>query len=580
MGLRQLLTRYLVGQRKRLVVLSVTAAIGGFFEAAVLVVIARVAFALAKNESSIKVSTGVIPTFHLSVGALIGVAAALVVARVVLQLVQAHLSARMEIAVLVRTRRSLIADYLHAGWPLQSMQREGRLQELLTVYAAGAAAAVSWVAILAVSIFSLVAFIATALAVNVVASLGIAAIALLLALVLRPLRHAVRKRSAATAAAALDFATGVTELTSTLQEVRVFGVEDEVSDRLSTLIDREAHEGYRRWLLSNSIPALYQGSALLLVVGALAVASSAGVSGLNSLGAIALIMLRSLSYGQGIQGGIQALHELAPYVEALTAEESRYREAATSRSGSPVEHVGDLRCDGVSYAYTPGEPVLRDVSFEVAHGEIVGIVGPSGSGKSTLVQLLLRLREPVEGTITADGRDIRGLALDDWYSRITFVPQEARLFAGTVADNICFFRTHVSPGDVELAAKRAHLHDEIMSWPQGYETPVGERGGQLSGGQRQRLCIARALVEDPDVMFLDEPTSSLDVKSESLIRVTISELAPRTTVFVIAHRLSTLAICGRIMVILGGELQGFDEPAKLEATNPFYQEALRLSGMR
>jgi ATP-binding cassette subfamily B protein len=499
---------------------------------------------------------------------------------VLLQLVQAHLSARAEISVLTRTRRALITDYLRAGWPLQSMQREGRLQELLTAYAAGAAAAVSWVAILAVAVFSLIAFIATALVVNVVASLAIAATALLLGLVLRPLRHAVRKRAGAAAAAQLEFATGLTELTATLQEVRVFGVEDEVSDRLGVLIDREAHESYRRWLLSNSIPAVYQGSALLLVVGALAVASSAGVSGLSAVGAIALIMLRALSYGQGIQGGLQALHEFAPFLEALTLEETHYRDAATPRGGSPVEQVGALRFDAVSYEYTPGEPVLREVSFEVPHGEIVGIVGPSGSGKSTLVQLLLRLREPVAGTVTADGRDVRELALDDWYSRVAFVPQEARLFAGTIADNIRFFRTGVSASDIELAAKRAHLHDEVMAWPLGYDTPVGERGGQLSGGQRQRLCIARALVGDPDVMFLDEPTSSLDVKSESLIRVTISELAPRTTVFVIAHRLSTLAICDRIMVILGGELQGFDEPGRLEATNPFYQEALRLSGMR
>ncbi len=119
-----------------------------------------------------------------------------------------------------------------------------------------------------------------------------------------------------------------------------------------------------------------------------------------------------------------------------------------------------------------------------------------------------------------------------------------------------------------------------MAWPNGYDTSVGERGSHLSGGQRQRLCIARALVESPDVMLLDEPTSSLDVRSESLIRETIAELAPHTTVFIIAHRLSTLAICDRIMVVLGGVLEGFDTPDRLEAENPFYREALKLSGMR
>jgi ABC-type multidrug transport system fused ATPase/permease subunit len=210
----------------------------------------------------------------------------------------------------------------------------------------------------------------------------------------------------------------------------------------------------------------------------------------------------------------------------------------------------------------------------------VGIVGPSGAGKSTLIQLLLRLREPTEGVMTVDARDARRLSLDDWYRHVAFVPQEPHLFAGTVADNVAFFRPEVDAADIQRAAKLAHLHDDVMSWPRGYDTMVGERGGQLSGGQRQRLCIARALVESPDMMVLDEPTSALDVRSESLIRETIADLAPSTTVFVIAHRLSTLAVCDRIMVILDGVLEGFDEPEQLEASNPFYREALRLSGMR
>jgi ABC-type multidrug transport system fused ATPase/permease subunit len=319
---------------------------------------------------------------------------------------------------------------------------------------------------------------------------------------------------------------------------------------------------------------------LLLVVAALAVAASVGVGGLDSLGAIALIMLRSLSYGQGVQGGIQSLNEMAPYLEALSEEEARYKAAAAPRGGDPVGRVGALSFEHVQYSYTPGEVVLRDVSFSVQPGEIVGIVGPSGSGKSTLVQLLLRLRVPEGGRITSDGRDVGRLDLADWYQKIAFVPQDAHLFSGTVRDNIAFFRTDLSQERIEQAARRAHLHDDIMSWPAGYDTPVGERGGQLSGGQRQRLCIARALVEEPEVIFLDEPTSALDVKSEALIRETMAKLAPATTVFVIAHRISTLAICDRIMVILGGVLEGFDDPTTLEATNPFYQEALQLSGMR
>jgi ABC-type multidrug transport system fused ATPase/permease subunit len=148
-----------------------------------------------------------------------------------------------------------------------------------------------------------------------------------------------------------------------------------------------------------------------------------------------------------------------------------------------------------------------------------------------------------------------------------------------VTDNIVFFRHGIEPSAVEDAARRANLHDEVAAMPDGYETSVGERGSHLSGGQRQRLCIARALVEQPDVLVLDEPTSALDVRSETLIRETLAALAPQTTVFVVAHRMSTLDICDRIMVLQDGRLEGFDPPTVLAARNRFYQEALALSGL-
>ena len=160
------------------------------------------------------------------------------------------------------------------------------------------------------------------------------------------------------------------------------------------------------------------------------------------------------------------------------------------------------------------------------------------------------------------------------------MPQASHLIAGSIAENISFLREWVGADDVERAARLAYLHEDIMAFPEGYQRQVGEQGGHLSGGQQQRLCIARALVERPDLLILDEPTSSLDVRSEHLVRSTLLGLKDRMTVIVIAHRLSTLEICDRIMVIQAGELKGFDSPAKLELSSSFYREALELSGMR
>jgi ABC-type multidrug transport system fused ATPase/permease subunit len=432
----------------------------------------------------------------------------------------------------------------------------------------------------AVALFNLLAFVLTALALNAPAALTVAAAACLLALMLRPVRIFAWHRSRRSAEANLAFATAVTELAATTQEVRIFEVERQVGRRLETMIDTTTVRQFQSRVLTGLSPALYQAVAMLLVVGALGIAYAAGESEFASLGAVVLLMLRSLTYGQTVQISLQGLHESAPYLETLQDQDARYRAAAIDRRGKTMARIGELAFESVSFEYEPGRPVLHDLTFQVPRGEIVGIVGPSGAGKSTLVQLILRLRHPSSGRILADSRDVTGFSLDDWYHHVTFVPQDARFFAGTVGENIRFFRDGIEDSAVERAARRAHLHDEIISWPMGYDTPVGERGGQLSGGQRQRLCIARALVDEPQLVVLDEPTSALDGKSEALMRETMAALAPRTTVFVVAHRLSTLSICHRIMVIHGGELQSFDEPGRLEHDNPFYGEVLRLSGMK
>lgn len=581
-SLRQVFGPFLEGQRRRLVLLSGSAALGGFAEAAVLVLISRIAFALASEgdqRSHVTVDLGPIHAV-VSLPFLIGSTAALIALRLALNIWQARLSARTGTSVLSRTRKQLVALYLGASWSLQSEEREGRLQELLTTYAVNASNSVLTLANGTVAIFNLSAFVLTALAVSPAGAVVVAITALLLAAMLRPIRAAIRRRSRRSADANLALATALTELASTTQEVRIFEVEPQVRGRIDAQTDVAAEEQYRTSVLGQVTPAFYQSMALFLVVAALAVAYASDFTALASLGAVILIMLRSLTYGQGAQTSLQALHTAVPYLETLQAEEDRYRAAAIERTGAPVGEIDDLAFDGVSFEYEPGQPVLSDLTFEVRRGEIIGIVGPSGAGKSTLVQLLLRLREPTEGRLLVGGRDVCELSIDDWYHQVTFVPQDARLFAGTIADNIRFFRDDVPDAAVEEAAQQAHLHDDIVSRPLGYDTPIGERGGHLSGGQKQRLCIARALLEQPSIVVLDEPTSSLDARSEALMRETISGLVPEMTVFVIAHRPSTLSMCDRIMVIHGGGLQGFDEPAQLEEDNLFYRDVLKLSGMR
>jgi len=234
--------------------------------------------------------------------------------------------------------------------------------------------------------------------------------------------------------------------------------------------------------------------------------------------------------------------------------------------------VRKLAFESVSYAYVPGRRALSDMTFEVTAGETVGIVGPSGAGKSTLVQLVLNLRAADEGRYLVNDVPVEQFSEDDWHERFAYVPQEPRLIHASVADNISYFRSLDSVA-VERAARLARIHDDILTWSQGYDTMIGPRADAVSGGQQQRICIARALAAKPEVIVLDEPTSSLDPQSENLLQQSLVGLKGQVTLFIVAHRLSTLDICDRVMVITDGQLEAFDTITRLEQGSSYYRAA-------
>ncbi len=204
------------------------------------------------------------------------------------------------------------------------------------------------------------------------------------------------------------------------------------------------------------------------------------------------------------------------------------------------------------------------------------MIGPSGAGKSTLIQILLRLRDPDSGRYLVNGQAAQDYRAADWHKRVAYVPQEPRLLHASVADNIRYFRDY-SEEQVERAGRLARIHEDIVAWPQGYETVVGPRADAVSGGQQQRICLARALVGRPEVLILDEPTSALDPHSESLIQESLTALREELTLFVIAHRISTLDICDRVMVIIDGRMVAFNTVATLKDENAYYRSASALA---
>jgi len=239
-------------------------------------------------------------------------------------------------------------------------------------------------------------------------------------------------------------------------------------------------------------------------------------------------------------------------IRGLMAEPTEDDDDA-DRAALPRLH-GDVEVDGVGFAYEPGSPVLKGVSFRAPAGTTTALVGSSGSGKSTLVSLIMAFNRPDTGRITVDGHDLAGVKLGDYRRQLGVVLQENFLFDGTVADNIRFARPDATPAEVEAVGRLAHAHDFVSGFPDGYDTVVGERGIKLSGGQRQRIAIARALLADPRILILDEATSSLDSESEALIQAGLERLRHGRTSFVIAHRLSTIRRADQILVLEGGEI--------------------------
>jgi subfamily B ATP-binding cassette protein MsbA len=215
---------------------------------------------------------------------------------------------------------------------------------------------------------------------------------------------------------------------------------------------------------------------------------------------------------------------------------------------------GTIAVEHISFFYDPRQPVLRDVSFEAKPGEMVAIVGPTGAGKTTVMNLLHRFYDPTEGQITVDGRDLRQITLDSWYRQIALVPQETILFGGTILDNIRYGNHDATEAAVKEASRAAHAHDFILSFPDQYQTVVGEKGVNLSGGQRQRIAIARAVLKNPRILLLDEATSALDTESERLVQEALEQLMKGRTTFVIAHRLTTVQGADRILVLDKGHL--------------------------
>lgn len=310
----------------------------------------------------------------------------------------------------------------------------------------------------------------------------------------------------------------------------------------------------------------------------LAVVAAAGgwlaVQGLASVGTIASF----INYTGQFARPLNNIANLYNTIQAAVAGAERVFEVldepveVDSRDAQPLAKLrGEVVFDDVSFAYEPGTPVLKHVSLRVEPGQVAALVGPTGAGKTTIVNLLTRFYEIDQGRITLDGQDLRRFRKEDLRRQLGVVLQDTYLFSGTVMDNIRYGRLDAADEEVLAAARLANADQFIHRLPQGYATPLSERGSNLSQGQRQLLAIARAILADPSVLILDEATSSVDTRTEQHIQEAMRRLMAGRTSFVIAHRLSTIRDAHQILVINHGEIVERGTHAALLEQEGFYQ---------
>jgi len=535
--------------RLRIGAVALSSFAAGLLEAGFLVLVTRAILAVAADESTFNIVEST-----LTIGEAAGLAGVLLAGRLVLAVAAVRMQTSLFHRLTVALRHRLGHSFMTASWPTQARQQRGALQHLVVQFPASIVSLLYQLVQALVGALGLLALLVVAFVIQPLTAVVVSAVVVLLASVLWPVRRAVKSRAAKALEQQAVFAAKVSEIADLSLEINSLGVTEPATRSLDRIIRAEGESQRGVALVRDLVAPAYTTLAYAAILGAVLVLHRLGSDDLDATGAVMLIMLRSLNYGQQLQHGASALGQIAPATRHLVDRLDEFDRSTDARGSDRPSAVSTLELRNVSFAYPGHEPVLRNVSTSLARGEIIGLSGASGAGKTTLVQLVLGLIHPSSGSILVDGADLRNVAPAAWSSLVAYVPQETRLLDGSIADNVRFWRDDLSGDDVSRALAQANLALDADRFPNGVDTDLGAAGRQFSGGQRQRLAIARALATAPAVIVMDEPTSSLDSESEEVITEMLNRLRGSTTVIVVSHRESTLAVCDRVLVLSDGTI--------------------------
>jgi len=544
----------------------------GVVEAAILTLFARIALTAvtggdelvdipAIGPSSMALTLivlGVLIAIRLATGSLVAVAVG-------------HLRFRLVTAI----RSEVVTSYSRGSWRSQADLDEGGLQQLLVTLPNSGSSALSGLLTHFGHLLIMIAMLSYALLADPILTLALIVAILAASGAFIPLRRWIKALSTRVLERQRSLSTAAAELSAMKFEVQAFGIGHRIAGPVRELIAHEGRLSRRLSIVKSIVVPLYTTMTYSAVAVGLVILQRTATDGLDDIGPILLVVLRSLAYGQGLQQASIAVTSLVPILDALHERLESFDSRRVDWGTKPLVGIDRIRLDDVSYAYSEADgSALRDVFVTITRGERIGIVGPSGSGKSTLVRLLLGLVVADTGNVLINETPIHEHDREMWSQRIGVVPQAAQVVHGSLADNLRMYREGISDDDLWLALGVADLTGEVRSMPNGLSTTIGAGARTLSGGQQQRLAIARAFATRPDLVVMDEPTSSIDAMSEAAVSDAIERLPEDVTVVIVSHRMRILRGCDRLIVVEGGRITANGPPQRVLESSKYLVDAL------
>lgn len=464
-------------------------------------------------------------------------------------------------------RRTLLAS-----WPFLLQQKIGTMHNTLVRDTQSTGALLGIVAQIVQSFSGLLMYLLVAINISATITLYTLGGGALILFVVRPLLRRARHIGEKAATTEKLFAQFLSEHIIGMKSIKAAGAE-----RIA-LTDGFAHIhllralSIRQTFVQSFSSSLFQPAGIILIVILFSLTYNTPGFSIISFGAALYLIQKIFTYLESGQNALLSMSQMLPYAQNVAVfKENLSKHHEQIVQGKKAFVFNDsLAFEQVSFSYTRSQAVLADVSFALAQGETIGLIGPSGAGKTSVADIILRLFRPTKGSLLLDGVSADEIGMEEWRQRVGYVAQDVFLFNGTIEDNIRFYRSELSQKDIMEAAKQANIYEFIMKLPEGFGTMTGDRGVMLSGGQRQRIALARALVGKPALLILDEATSALDSESEKLIQESIRALHGSVTVFVIAHRLSTVERADRLFVLDHGKIVEQGTPQELLARPDSY----------